>query len=87
MWMAGKSWPTSTYRCNSSIPSGGSVPMGLEPPFSTKEFQMSIKQVLVMKSHPTDGCSDAPEIAVYPDAGELLHRVHELRALMRIVSF
>lgn len=44
---------------------------------------MSIKQVLVMKSHPTDGCSDAPEIAVYPDAGELLHRVHELRALMR----
>ncbi|NRC34005.1 hypothetical protein [Pseudomonas aeruginosa] len=43
---------------------------------------MSIKQVLVMNARPTDGGSAAPEIAVYPDAVELLQRVKELKALM-----
>lgn len=43
---------------------------------------MSFKQALIMSARPTDGCSAAPEIAIYPDAAELLQRVKELKQLM-----
>ncbi|CAI9912006.1 hypothetical protein EFK68_02985 [Pseudomonas aeruginosa] len=43
---------------------------------------MSIKQVLVISAHATSEYGDGPQIAVYPDAAELLMRVQQMYALV-----